>query len=354
MERQCCGWETPGGTGRRARSRWNDSRNSSTTGLRKGFNVGQLFFAANGWGRDSTLLDRTFTEPNLERIRHVEQMISYANSKGITVWVHGWWSREDMKQRVGEENIRRWTRYMVHRLSALNVVWVLAGEYNMHNYGGLGLDFWKKLGQLVAQEDPYGRIIGVHPTPPGWSGGEDAPQWSTAEVLNSEPWLSYNQSQVGHGRWRNELIPRIVDAAYRQQPAKPIVVTEPWYEFIEGNPTAADIRFGGWSAVLSGAAGHSYGGGHVWLAHVPESPEQARRVATASRLRDRHARLPGSALAELHGEIPARYRLVVVGAASGAAPRKPVTLLRCRAGPRVRGLSALGWCGENRPAAIVA
>jgi len=240
----------------------------------KGFNVGQLFFAANGWGRDSSLLDRTFTQPNLDRIRHLERMIAYANSKGMTVWVHGWWSRENMNERVGEEHMRRWTRYMVHRLSALNVVWVLAGEYNMHNYGGLGLDFWKQLGQLVSQEDPYGRIISAHPTPPGWDGGADSPQWSTAEVLHDQPWLSYNQSQVGHGRWRNEMIPLVVQAAYVRQPAKPIVVTEPWYEFIEGNPTAADVRFGGWSAVLSGAAGHSYGGGHVWLGHVPEAPER--------------------------------------------------------------------------------
>ena len=94
----------------------------------------------------------------------------------------------------------------------------------------------------------------------------------TAEVIHEEPWLDYNQSQTGHGRWRNELIPDITTAAYKRQPAKPIVVTEPWYEFIEGNPTAADIRFGGWSAMLTGAAGHSYGGGHVWRAHVPEAP----------------------------------------------------------------------------------
>ena len=33
-----------------------------------------------------------------------------------------------------------------------------------------------------------------------------------------------------------------------------------------------DIRFGAWSAILSGAAGHTYGGGHVWLASVPEAP----------------------------------------------------------------------------------
>jgi hypothetical protein len=142
----------------------------------------------------------------------------------------------------------------------------------MHNYGGLGLDFWRDLGRLIDEEDPFDRIIGAHPTPPGWKGGADAPQWSTAEAIHDEPWLDYNQSQTGHGRWRNELTPWIIENAYRKQPAKPIFVTEPWYEFVEGNPTAADIRFGGWSAVLSGAAGHSYGGGHVWRTHVPEAP----------------------------------------------------------------------------------
>jgi hypothetical protein len=68
------------------------------------------------------------------------------------------------------------------------------------------------------------------------------------------------------------MIPLVVAADYARSPAKPVVVTEPWYEFIEGNPAAEDIRFGAWSAILSGAAGHTYGGGHVWWAHVPEAP----------------------------------------------------------------------------------
>jgi Protein of unknown function (DUF4038) len=68
------------------------------------------------------------------------------------------------------------------------------------------------------------------------------------------------------------MIPLVVAADYARFPAKPVVVTEPWYEFVEGNPSAADIRFGAWSAILSGAAGHSYAGGHVWKAHVPEAP----------------------------------------------------------------------------------
>jgi hypothetical protein len=42
------------------------------------------------WERESSLLDDTFSKPDLEHIRHVEQMIRYANQQGITVWVHGW------------------------------------------------------------------------------------------------------------------------------------------------------------------------------------------------------------------------------------------------------------------------
>jgi len=238
----------------------------------KGFTVGQLFFAGRGWGRNASMLDRTFDRPDIEHIRHVENYVRYANSIGMTVWVHGWWNSPNMDRTIGPEKMRRWWRYMVHRLGAYNVIWVLSGEYNMNNYGSLGVQFWKDLGAMIDAEDPYDRIIGAHPTPPGWEGGDEAPQWSTAEVLHDEPWLDYNQSQVGHGKWRNEMIPFVVADAYGRKPAKPIVVTEPWYEFILDSSPASDIRFGIWSAILSGAAGHSYAGGHVWKAHVPESP----------------------------------------------------------------------------------
>jgi len=238
----------------------------------QGFNIGQLFFAANGWGRESSLLDPSFQHPDMEQIHKVEKMIEYANSKGITVWIHPWWSREGINKSIGEVNIARWWRYVIHRLHAYNVIWVLAGEYNMNNYGGFPLSFWNEIGSLIKKEDPYDRITGAHPTPPMWSGGADAPQWSTAEAIHSQPWLDYNQSQTGHARWCNELIPEIITRAYKMEPAKPVVVTEPWYEFIEGNPTAMDIRSGAWSAVMSGAAGHSYGGGHIWRVHLPERP----------------------------------------------------------------------------------
>jgi len=237
----------------------------------KGFNIGQLFVPGNG-GDESSSLDRTYSILDTAHIRRVEEMIRYANSMGITVWIHGWWSRQNMNTRIGEQKIKRWWRYLIHRFGAYNVIWVMAGEYNMYNYGGFPLDFWKELGRMIDDEDPYERIISVHNTPPFWDGGTDAPQWSTGSVLNNEEWLDYNQCQVGHGRYSNEMIPFIIVENYNRKPVKPVVVTEPWYEFIEGNPTGMDIRFAAWSSILSGAAGHTYGGGHVWWAHVPESP----------------------------------------------------------------------------------
>ncbi|MFZ2338538.1 MAG: DUF5060 domain-containing protein [Bacteroidales bacterium] len=255
-----------------SRIKFESFKKLADTRAEQGFNIGQLFFAGNGWGNESSLLDPSFSNPKLEQIRKVEEMIRYANSKGITVWIHAWWSREGIDKSIGEDNIIRWWKYVVHRLHAYNVIWVIAGEYNMNNYGGFPLEFWNRLGQIIKNEDPYQRITGAHPTPPMWSGGADAPQWSTAEAIHSQPWLDYNQSQTGHARWCNELIPWIIKNSYKMQPAKPVVVTEPWYEFIEGNPAAMDIRFGAWSAVMSGAAGHSYGGGHIWRVHLPERP----------------------------------------------------------------------------------
>ncbi|MCL6102868.1 MAG: DUF4038 domain-containing protein [Bacteroidetes bacterium] len=239
----------------------------------KGFNIGQLFVPGNG-GRESSLLDATFTHLDTEHMKKVEAMIRYANSKGITIWIHGWWGGQNLNTKAGAEKMQRWWRYLVHRFGAYNVIWVLAGEYNLYNNSDFSLDFWRDLGKLIKQEDPYERIVSVHNTPPFWKGGAEAPQWSTGSVMHQEPWLDYNQSQVGHGKYANEMIPLVVSEEYNRQPSKPIVVTEPWYEFVEGSATGMDIRFGAWSAILSGAAGHTYGGGHVWLADVPESPEE--------------------------------------------------------------------------------
>jgi len=191
----------------------------------KGFNIGQLFVPGNGWGRESSLLDETYTILDTEHARKVEEMIRYANSKGITVWIHGWWSRPNLNTEIGAEKMQRWWRYLVHRFGAYNVIWVLAGEYNMNNYGGFKLDFWKDLGKLIKQEDPYERITSLHNTPPFWDGGAEAPQWATGKIMHQEAWLDYNQSQVGHGKYANEMIPQVGTEEINSKPTKPNGVT---------------------------------------------------------------------------------------------------------------------------------
>lgn len=239
----------------------------------KGFNVGQLFVPGNGWGSESSLfVGKDYNQLDPSHVQHVENMIKYANEKGITVWIHAWWSRPNIDQKIGAEKMLRWWKYLINRFGAYNVIWTLAGEYNMHNNGGFDLSFWNELGQYVKANDPYHRIVSIHNTPPFWDGGADAPQWSTGQVLHDQTWMDYNQSQTGHGRYANEMIPKVVSASYQLTPPKPIVVTEPWYEFVEGNPTGKDVRLAIWGSILSGAAGHTYGGGHVWLAHTPASP----------------------------------------------------------------------------------
>ncbi len=251
----------------------------------KGFTVGQLFLAGRGFeyagSRETTsFLDSSCIRLEVGRLGATDEMIRYANNRGITVWLCGWWSGDNIIG-IEKEHIIRWWKYIVARYAAYNTIWVISGEYNMQNYGGKVLSFWNELGRMVKAWDPYERLTSVHPTPPGWSGGNEAPQWSTGDVLHSEEWLDYNQIQIGHDRWRSENTPYSVARDYARHPIKPTVVTEPWYEFVEEStpaprsenvPPTKEIRFGAWSSLLSGAAGHSYGAGGIWEAHLPEAP----------------------------------------------------------------------------------
>ena len=255
---------------------WERARQVIDDRASRGFTIGQLMFGANNASR---LAGRDFSTPDLDAIHDAERFVAYANSKGITLWIHAWWSAQNLDRQAGPEKIRRWWRYTVDRLAAYNVMWNLAGEYNMYNYGGLGLQFWKDTGALIRREDPYRHTIGAHNTPPGWGGGDmgDSAQWSTGSVLHNEAWLDFNDSQPGHGKWRSELVPWIVSSDYARTPPKPMVITEVWYEFEEGSAPAMDVRFAAWSAILSGAAGHTYGGGHQWWADIPDPSRTPRK-----------------------------------------------------------------------------
>jgi hypothetical protein len=199
-------------------------------------------------------------------------MIAYANSQGLSVWVLHWWGGNYIKE-IGEEKMRRFNRYLVARLGAYNVMWIAAGEYNLDNYAGLGIDFWKSYGAYIKSIDPYKRrVLSIHHAPPTFAAAKEAPQWSTGELLSQEKWMDFNQFQVGHQGTNNERIPGLVKFNYSLKPVKPVICTEPRMEFLVHSTPSDYIRFAAWSAILSGAAGHTYGAGGIWIANVPEAP----------------------------------------------------------------------------------
>jgi hypothetical protein len=105
--------------------------------VEKGFTIGQLFVPGNG-GNDRSVLDETYNILDVEHMKLMDERIKYANSSGMTVWVHGWWAMENLDKKVGAEKIKRWCRYLIHRLGAYNVIWTLCGEYTLYNCSGFG------------------------------------------------------------------------------------------------------------------------------------------------------------------------------------------------------------------------
>ena len=104
----------------------------------------------------------------------------------------------------------------------------------MYDYGGLGLQFWKDLGAMIRREDPIATPSACTTRRPAGRRRDGRLRAVVhGPVLHNEPWLDFNDSQPGHGKWRNELVPRIVLSDYARMPAKPMVITETWYEFDE-------------------------------------------------------------------------------------------------------------------------
>ena len=157
----------------------------------KGFTVGQLFLPIVDRRARLNRLDTSDFTLDIERLRKVDERIEYANSKGMTIWIHGWWARRDLDNRVSGEELMRWTRYLVHRYAAYNVIWTLCGEYTLYDLSGFGLQFWKDVGSMVDAEDPYERIISVHPNPSIYMFPDSTttPYYSTAPLLHNEYWL---------------------------------------------------------------------------------------------------------------------------------------------------------------------
>jgi hypothetical protein len=153
---------------------------------------------------------------------------------------------------------------------------------------------WTEIARYVRSIDPMHRPITTHPTRVGRDQVEDD------SVLDVE------MHQCGHnGREALPNMVRFVRDSVRKEPAMPVVVGEIIYEGIMHDSHDDMQRLAWWAAMLSGAAGYTYGANGIWQVNQVDrpygpSPHGGNWGLTPWR---EAARLPGST----HLGLSARY-----------------------------------------------
>ncbi|MDB4308069.1 DUF4038 domain-containing protein [Gammaproteobacteria bacterium] len=152
---------------------------------------------------------------NLMYFRQLDEMIRYANSKGIIpgLAIGGFPDNSRWyKQFKNQAQHDRWFRYIIDRYSAFNVRWLLFGEIN--EVAPPWLESWQDASAyyaaLVKQRDPYKHPLGSHHT------RVDAVAAVNADVDYIEVQMTRNENQYR----------QLMD--YRQW-SKPLWVEEYWY-----------------------------------------------------------------------------------------------------------------------------
>ncbi len=189
-----------------------------------------------------------------------------------------WLAREDITLTWAQ----RIMRYLLARYGAYNTVFALTGEYQYSrdpdkdfslNYP----DEWAQLGYYVQTINPYNNIITIHPTygGPNYVSGKLFKDYSSSGDFHEDSWLDINWAQTY--AWMED-VSEVVYKDYIKSPTKPVIMSEPGYEFFNANPwTGAQygevdeylVRFQAWSALLNGAAGHTYGAWGMWTFYDP-------------------------------------------------------------------------------------
>lgn len=170
---------------------------------------------------------------------------------------------------MGIDRIKAHWRYLIARWGSYPVVWCMAGEGTMPYYlsadpdrdRALQMEGWTEVARYVRATDPCHRPITIHPTQIG------------RDQVTDDGVLDFDMLQTGHGGYSS--VPNTVakvTAERDRQPPMPVIVGEVNYEGILHGTQAETQRLTYWSAVLSGAAGFTYGANGLWQVNTREVP----------------------------------------------------------------------------------
>jgi hypothetical protein len=190
---------------------------------------------------------------------------------------------------MGVEKMQKHWRYMIARWGAFPVVWCLAGELTMPFWPprtetevedlkkkeGLTIadrrkrdsafqkSGWTDVARYIRANDPYHRILTLHPQA----------MHSCLDQIDDPGLLDFELLQTNHDDWWGTpaSLQLLVDDLHKT-PRIPVMIGEVSYEGLQQHNRQEVVRFGFWSAILSGEAGHTYGAGGIFEMESSKEP----------------------------------------------------------------------------------
>jgi hypothetical protein len=212
------------------------------------------------WEREYARINPAYFDAADLRIQHLVD-------RGIVPCIAGCWGY--FLPLMGLAKMKQHWRNIVARWGAYPVIWCLAGEGTMPYYlsktpkdDALAQKRdWTEIARYVRANDPYRRMITIHPSQTARDSVEDASL------------LDFDMLQTGHSDRASipNTVNRVVESLTRE-PKMPVLVGEVCYEGIMEASRQEVQRFVFWASILNGAAGHTYGANGLWQLNRAERP----------------------------------------------------------------------------------
>jgi len=211
-------------------------------------------------------------EPGYARLNpayfdHADARIAWLAQAGLAPCLVGSWGY--YLPLMGLAKIKQHWRNMIARWGSYPVVWCLAGEAASPYYLSADRETdiqtqvtgWIEVARYIRQVDPFHRLLTVH-----------AAQ-EICDPVQAEHLLDVNLIEPAHGGEETLVASvKLIQREYAHQPPMPALIDEISYEGILHYSGAEVQRFGFWTAMLSGAAGHTYGANGLWQMNTRAEP----------------------------------------------------------------------------------
>ena len=193
----------------------------------------------------------------------VDRRLAYLVDQGMVPCIVGAWGY--FMSWMGVEKMEQHWRYIIARYGAMPVVWCAAGEANLPWYLAKGFPYdaraqvtqWTTVMRYIKANDPYHRLLTIHPTGIG--------RLSARHATDDAELLDLDLLQTPHGQ-REAVAPTVatMQTSYADHPVMPVINGEASYEMLGDTLPTAWTRQMFWLCMTNGAAGHTYGANGIW------------------------------------------------------------------------------------------